>query len=304
MGHNFQSQRAKINALLRNESKSREVSVNDLRKQYIFALFLRRIFNAQDGRWLLLGGNALIIRTGGGRYTQDIDLAREESFDDVDAVKQELQQLVDDELFEESFRFVIDRMRMRTNNIDDYGYGTRAARAKVVAYLGAQVFEIFSLDVVPQRHPQTPAEWLPLRRVIDHESMDNLPKVPIASLESHLADKICAMYEMHRGGASTRMRDLADIVRIVQQLTFDAAILNDKLNHEHRRRKMTLPSSLESPGSNWYTDFPKAAKTFNGYPEELHALEDALHFAGKCLTPVLEGIRIQGVWRPKSQKWV
>ena len=174
MGHNFQSQRAKINALLRNESKSREVSVNDLRKQYIFALFLRRIFNAQDGRWLLLGGNALIIRTGGGRYTQDIDLAREESFDDVDAVKQELQQLVDDELFEESFP---SSSTVCGTRIILMTMGTElAARAKVVAYLGAQVFEIFSLDVVPQRHPQTPAEWLPLRRVIDHESMDNFLK--------------------------------------------------------------------------------------------------------------------------------
>lgn len=61
----FQSQRAKINALLRYKAKKQGASVNDLRKQYIFSLFLRRIFSAPDGQWLLLGGNALIMRTGG-----------------------------------------------------------------------------------------------------------------------------------------------------------------------------------------------------------------------------------------------
>lgn len=300
---NFQSQRAKINALLRNEAKNQRASVNDLRKQYIFSLFLRRIFNAPDNQWLLLGGNALILRTGGGRYTQDIDLARAEQFSNAEIVQQELQLLVDRERSDGLFRFDIHKIEMRTNHVDDYGYGTPAAKASVIAYLGAQEFERFSLDIVQRRHLQAPVEWIPLRAVIQHETLENLPEVPVAPLESHLADKICAMYERHNGGPSTRMRDLADIVRIVKQLSFDADVLQGKLSHERQRRKMTLPSSFRSPGENWETEFPKAARTFDGYPQELHTLEASLEYAGACLTPLLAGIRTNGIWKPESQQW-
>ena len=300
---NIQSQRAKINALLRKEAKSQGASVNDLRKQYTFSLFLRRIFSVPDGQWLLLGGNALIIRTGGGRYTPNIDLARTEPFYSAATVQQELQLLVDHQVSEDLFRFDIHHIEMRSHHVADYGYGTSAARASVIAYLGVQEFDRFSLDIVQQRYLQTPAEWLPLRQVIHHESLDDLPQVPVAPLESHLADKICAMYERHRGGPSTRMRDLADIVRIVQQLSFDAGTLQEKLTHERQRRQMTLPSSLRAPGTNWQTDFPKAAKTFHGYPPELHTLEASIDYAGACLTPILVGNRTTGTWEPESQQW-
>lgn len=299
----IQSQRARINAALRKEARNRRATVNDLRKQYIFALFLKRIFSSPTGQWLLLGGNALMLRTGGGRYTQDIDLAREEPFSDSQTMQQELQQLVDHEVAEDPFRFTIHQLGMRSQQVDDYGYGTPAARASVIAYLGAQEFERFSLDIVQQRHLQAPAEWLPLQPVIQDETLDNLPQVLVTPLESHLADKICAMYEQYRGGASTRMRDLADIVRIVQQLSFNAATLQEKLTHERQRRKMTLPSTFQSPGDKWHTDFPKAAKTFNGYPQELHTLEASLNYAGKCLTPILAGIRTNGIWEPELQQW-
>lgn len=301
-----QSHRARINAALRKEARSQGTAVaavNDLRKQYIFTLFLRRIFSSADGKWLLLGGNALMLRTGGGRYTQDIDLAREEPFHDSQTVQQELQQLVDREVSEDLFRFDIHQVEMRSQHVDDYGYGTPAARASVVAYLGVQEFERFSLDIVQQHHLQTPGEWLPLRPVIKDETLENLPQVLVTPLESHLADKICAMYEQYRGGASTRMRDLADIVRIVQQLSFNAATLQEKLSHEQLRRKMTLPPSFQSPGQNWHTDFPKTAKTFNGYPTELHTLEASLNYAGRCLTPVLSGMRTNGTWEPELGQW-
>lgn len=301
---NLRSQQKQINARLRNEADAQRASVIDLRKQYIFTIFLRRIFHTPDGQWLLLGGNALILRTGGGRYTQDIDLARATPLSDAGTVRKELQSLVDRETPDGLFRFDIRKIEMRTNHVDDFGYRTPTAKASVTAYLGTKVFDSFSIDIVQQRHLQSPVEWIPLRAVIQHETLENLPKVPVAPLESHLADKICAMYERHKGSPSTRMRDLADIVRIVQQLSFTAGVLQEKLSHERQRRDMTLPLSFESPGANWETSFPKAAKTYNGYPPELHALKASLEYAGACLTPVLSGSRKDGIWKPESQQWI
>lgn len=64
---------------LRNEAQRRKVPADLVRKQYVFTLFLSRIFDVEpQPPWVLLGGNALMIRTGGGRFTTDIDLAKEE----------------------------------------------------------------------------------------------------------------------------------------------------------------------------------------------------------------------------------
>src|SRR5699024_6624105 len=280
MSLNLQSQRRKIHNSLKDEAKAQGTSANDLRKQYIFTLCLRRKYNTSNGQWLLLGDNPLTLRTGGGRYTQDIDLARAAPFSDGRTVQKELQPLVDRETSDDLFSFDIHKIEMRTNHVDDFGYRTPTAKASVTAYLGTQVFDRFSLDIVQQRRLQAPVEWIPLRSVIQHETLKDLPQVPVVPLESHLADKICAMYEQHKGGPSTRMRDLADIVRIVQQLSFNAGVLQEKLSHERQRREMILPLSFESPGTNWETGFPKAAKTFNGYPPELHTLKASLEYAG------------------------
>lgn len=40
---------------LRDEAKRRQVSVDYVRKQYVFALFYRRIFGTAGDEWILLG---------------------------------------------------------------------------------------------------------------------------------------------------------------------------------------------------------------------------------------------------------
>ena len=36
-----------------------------VRKQYVFTLFFKRLFRTEEVNWMLLGGNALLIRAGG-----------------------------------------------------------------------------------------------------------------------------------------------------------------------------------------------------------------------------------------------
>lgn len=59
-----------MNARLRAAASQSDASAAELRKQFVFSLFFRRLFRDDDGGWLVLGGNALIIRTGGGRFTR------------------------------------------------------------------------------------------------------------------------------------------------------------------------------------------------------------------------------------------
>ncbi|MDO5618205.1 nucleotidyl transferase AbiEii/AbiGii toxin family protein [Kocuria sp.] len=266
---------------------------------------MNRLFTNGAEDWALLGGNALLIRTGGGRFTQDIDLARQGELPDQAALQDELQSYCQPQSEHDLWSFDIQGVVVH-NSTDQYGYGTQAMKAKVISRLGTQIFESFSIDITQRRHVDSPVDLVPLRAVISDQAHGDLVSVPTIPVENHLADKICAMYERHgpEQKPSTRMRDLADIVRILQQLPFDAERLCTVLDREVGRRKMQLPSEIVAPGSNWATDFPNAAKDFAEYPVELRPVEASLEVAGQCLNQILAGDRRDGTWEPKSSLWV
>lgn len=294
--------RTQLTEKLKEEAKLRGVAVSLVRKQYVFTLFLRRLFVDDSGRWMLLGGNALLIRTGGGRFTQDIDLARSTAWDDPHQVLHELQESVEVPMTTDPFRFELSRITPH-NQTDAFGYGATTAKIAARAYLGAQVFEPFSIDLTTRRHIDGPVAQVRLRAIIDHATLQNLPAVPTVPVENHLADKICAMYETHTNSPSTRYRDLADIVRIIRHLSFDAGRLDTMLDHETRRRRMTRPTRMVAPASAWQTAYPRAAADFAEFPRTLRPLQASLEVAALSLDEVLSRRRTRGTWDPTQQMW-
>lgn len=294
-----------LSAKLAAEAKSRGVAADPVRKQYIFTIFLSRIFQNHHAPWVLLGGNALLIRTGGGRFTQDIDLARETVWTSPEDALAELQQLSSRPHHDDPFGFDLHSVTTH-READPYGYCAETAKVKARALLGGQVFETFSIDLTTRRHLDAPVDQVPLRPIIDHETLRDLPSVPTTPIEPHLADKICALYERHGedgGKASTRYRDLADIVRIVAAIPFDAARLAAVLQREAGRRQMTLPNQLQAPSEAWVVDFPRSAAKFAEYPREYWDLNAALHFCSTCLDEILNGKRTNGTWDPDRRSW-
>ncbi|MGO2748349.1 nucleotidyl transferase AbiEii/AbiGii toxin family protein, partial [Microbacterium sp.] len=166
---------------------------------------------------MLLGGNALLIRTGSGRFTRDVDLAREEGWESPAAVVDELRKLLAVGKGKSDFAFILKSITPHAAPDDD-GYGALTAKLQAEATLGGATFEKFSIDLTTRRHADAPVDQVALKRIINDESLNGLPKVPTIPVENHLADKVCALYEKHGvsgKGTSTRYRDLADIVRII-----------------------------------------------------------------------------------------
>ncbi|WP_170931794.1 nucleotidyl transferase AbiEii/AbiGii toxin family protein [Brachybacterium massiliense] len=293
--------RASLNSLLKNEARRRGVTVELVRKQYIFTVFFRRVFAREQTGWMLLGGNALLIRTGGGRFTRDIDLARASGWESPEALLTELRDLVADEPTD-GFRFEVTGV-LEHDRTDAYGYGTATSKVGVRSFLGAVPFEPFSIDISVRRHVEGPVDRIAPMQVIDHPSLIDLPLIPTVPVENHLADKICAMYEPHETGVSTRYRDLADIVRIIKDLRFNAGQLDKLLEHESQRRRIQRPGALTSPGSQWSTGYESAARGFAEFPVELQSLDASLAYASGCLTDVLARHRRTGTWDPEAQAW-
>ena len=218
-------------------------------------------------------------------------------------LRAELQRMVDERSDRDPFTFTIDSVTAQSEP-DPYGYGGKTAKAKVTARLGVSGFDGFSIDLTLRRHVDAPVDQVKLLPVIDDPTLASLPSVPTTPLENHLADKVCAMYEQHENGPSTRYRDLADIVRILRAGPIDAERLLIVLSREARRRKMTFPSAMTAPSETWHTAFPAQAKTFAEYPPELYDLNASLDATRGCLDEILSGARTTGVWDRETQTWV
>lgn len=302
---NLQRLRRVLENQLNKEARARGVDSQLIRKQYVFALFFKRLFRADEPGWMLLGGNALLIRTGGGRFTRDIDLARDTPWEDPASVLDELQVLTNNGNDLDPFRFRLDRIDPHAEP-DAFGYGTATTKIPVTVWLGNRMFDTFVIDITHRRHVHGPVDLLPLSPVIEHETLQSLPRVPVVAVENHLADKICAMYEPHgrnRDRPSTRYRDLADIVRIIQAADIDAGRLTGNLHHEQQRRQIVLPRQLLAPSPQWEKGFATAAKNFAEYPTEYHQLPASLRYAGDCLNPLLSGEITAGRWNARAQVW-
>lgn len=299
-----QERRARDSRIQR-EAKQRGTTPALIRKQVAFALFFQRVFNQEDSRWMLLGGNALLIRTGYGRFTQDIDLSRDKQWDDLSDVQEEIEALLLQGDRTDGFDFTITKLASHSEP-DNYGYGAKTANITVRVDFGGKQFDIFTIDITSRKHITSAIEHLQLKPVLDDDALTDLPKIPTVPAENHMADKICALYEKHQGDKrrpSTRYRDLADLVRFVQDIPVDAARLALVINHESQRRKITPPQRLVAPDESWIENYPRAARDFAQYPPHLIPLNTALEYVGICLNEILDGTRNTGRWNPEHQCW-
>ncbi|BAF53517.1 hypothetical protein cgR_0549 [Corynebacterium glutamicum R] len=106
-------------------------------------------------------------------------------------------------------------------------------------------------------------------------------------VENQLADKVCAMYEVHGSRASTRYRDLYDIGLIALELEVDTEKLRTALQNQQHIRAITLPSRMVLPGEEWLIGYEKFISTLQQPRAELHGVDNALVVAGALLDPIL-----------------
>ncbi|WP_040429525.1 nucleotidyl transferase AbiEii/AbiGii toxin family protein [Corynebacterium pilosum] len=292
-----------LNSKINNEAKRRGVPANSVRYQFVFQVFLRRVFkNPADTAWSLRGGTSLLLRTGGGRFTQDIDLARAADWASVEDVREELRQVCEVDL-NDHFQFEL--VSVKETREDSTAYGRATLRAVVKCLLGLKEFQRFSVDISPGRHTQTPAEIIEVKPVIKLEDGPEEPfAIRVTPIESHLADKVCALYEDYGVNSNTRYRDLADIVRIIMHESFSAERLLDTLYHESHRRGVTLPKLLHPPHSKWEEEYHEHAQGFFEFPKEYATLDASLDYSNNCLAAVLDQSIDQRLsWDPIKQEW-
>jgi predicted nucleotidyltransferase component of viral defense system len=286
--------RASVRDRLKTEAKKCGRPVKELQREFVLQRFLARVFAAADSPWVLKGGTGLLIRLPGARYSQDLDLLHPS--ENLEAAIEELKELCHG-AGGDPFSFVVGSpVRMSG--------GVAGVKVKVDTYLGTTLYCPFPIDLSTELPFVAQVERRRPRPVLEVPGIDPLPEFTLYPLPDQVADKVCAMYERHGPTAtpSSRFRDLVDLVLIVSNLELDAGQTVQALTAESRRRGLSLPARLETPGPTWVDGYRAVARG-TSLVSELHELPAALLAAGACFDPLLARKITTGVWEPQERRW-
>lgn len=182
------------------------ISTGDLVMRFHYQRLLARVF--QEEGWMLKGGQALLVRfPEQARASRDADLFRPgvESLDEaLAALKNAAERDLGD-----YFRFSVKSYRQSTT-----GAGN-GAKVQIEVLIGLQKKDPLSVDVVVKRTPTGTPTAMRLEPAVPIDWPETWPQVLLYPLQDHVADKICAMYEMHeRSSAPTPHPPGSAILRI------------------------------------------------------------------------------------------
>ncbi|HEV2640498.1 MAG TPA: nucleotidyl transferase AbiEii/AbiGii toxin family protein [Actinocrinis sp.] len=279
------------------------ISTGDLVLRFHYQRLLARVF--QEEGWMLKGGQALLVRfPEQARASRDADLFRPgaEGLEEALAALKSAAELD----LEDFFRFSVKSHKRSTA-----GAGN-GAKVHIEVQIGVQRKDPLSVDVVVKRTPTGKPTEMRLKPAVPVDWPDTWPLVLLYPLQDHVADKICAMYEMHErisglDSPSTRFRDLADLLLISQKEVIEGRGVQFALSVEVPRRralgtKLTLPSSFQVPDpASWTQNYPAAATAVTGL-RGCQTLDEASAAADAFITPLLAASD-PGVWNPMAACW-
>ena len=220
-----------------------------LRRQVAFDRLLARLFHAAQPRllpWVLKGGYAMELRIKTARTTKDIDLTMRSVFSSGEKKDDKKNLAVLEKLQEaaafSSDDFFIYTIGERISDLDAAPYG--GARFPVEARLDGRVFVGFHLDVGIGDAVMEPLEVVEGRDWLGFAGIAR-PSLFMIPREQQFAEKLHAYTLPRKRAANTRVRDLVDMVLLIESATLACGKVTEAIRLTFERRKThTLPNQL------------------------------------------------------------
>lgn len=273
------------------------VSVNDRIRQGYFDRFLCRVFSeGMSSEWLLKGGTGMLARVPNTRSTKDVDLYRADLT--LDAALGELRRLAEVDLGDH-FRF---EYTGHTDAVAGEGQPyAEGYRVHFDIYLGVtgkgrlNVDLVVSAGVTGEVQVVEPANRLPLRNVVSYDYR-------LYPIVDQVADKVCATMTEYMTGASSRERDLVDLVILALTQDVEAGALAKAIRAEAGRRRLQPFAALAIP-SRWGAVYTRTIRS-TPYGKNYDTVEAAAELMRRFLDPVLDGTVTSATWSHASLRWV
>ena len=245
---------------LKRLAQEESLDLQRVRRQTSFDRLLCRLFAKPESPWLLKGGYAMELRLKIARTTRDVDLALKQlpmPTRDWDAnASTVLEALREVGLLDlgDFFTFVFGDA---VQDLDAAPYG--GARFPVDTRLAGRSFVKFHLDVSTGDVLREPYESLSGRDWLGFAGIASTGFRAV-SPEEQFAEKLHAYTLPRVGRENTRVKDLVDLVLLIERTTMNAARLPKAIRETFQRRKThEIPPALASPPVSWSKPFAELA---------------------------------------------
>lgn len=248
--------RVALETRLKSIATAEGVDLQRLRRQVSFDRLLARFFERRNAPWLLKGGYAMELRLRTARTTKDIDISlpANAAAGLGDEILVELQRSAHADLGD-FFAFTIAESQM---NLDSAPQG--GARYQVTTRVAGRLFTRFQLDigigdaVVPPTELIEGRDWLGFAGIAPGRFM-------AISKEQQFAEKLHAYTVPRADAPNSRVKDLVDMILLIQMETMDRAILEQAIQTTFDLRGThAVPSILPKPPESWISPFDTMTK--------------------------------------------
>ena len=245
---------------LRVLSKGRGISVEHLRRHLAFERLLARLFKEPKPDWVLKGGYAMELRAQNARVTKDIDLTIPEG-SNLPTEQREMSVMLYDSLtnalaedLDDFFSFSV-----REKSVELVAPPNGGVRFHVSAVLDGRIFAEFHVDIGTGDVRIWPFEKLACRNLLAFAGID-CPPFPSIPVEQQFAEKLHAYTFLRDGKSSSRVKDLIDMVLLIQSGKMDRSKLLSVLQQTFTKRNThPLPDELPLFSDEWAEQFATLA---------------------------------------------
>lgn len=241
---------------LKQESESTGGDLGRLRRRVVFDRLAVRLAADRGTQWVLKGGAVLEFRLRDrARATKDLDIAVTDDVTEGSLVRELLIDALTEDPDGDWFSF---RVREPVTMAADTA-GRGSWRFSVEAWLAGKTFAGIRLDVAARGEELAVTEQLALPGAL---GFAGIPARSIEAVErrQHFAEKLHALTRDYGARPNTRVKDLVDLVLLIE----DGLPANDALVEVVRhvfavRDTHPCPMTIPDPPPRWSTEYPEIA---------------------------------------------
>lgn len=288
---------AALEMAVKEAAKASSQDTNRAISGFYFHRLLCRVFTDGNASFVLKGGHGVLARTLDARATRDIDLLS--TSNNLEGALDDLRHLAQRDLGDFIFFEYEGAEPIKAD--DEYRSGLSV---RFVPVMGVKRMQPISIDLVVDEVPLEGAEPISPADRIDVKGLDTCDYL-VYPVGAALADKLCALSERHNGRASSRVKNLVDIVIYALTCDIDGNDLQRRVQREIAVRKLepmgtfSLPEEWDASQARQYAKL--CAQT--GIPKQLHDIGKASKLAARLFDRALnrhcDGLR----WSHADLDW-
>lgn len=224
-------------------SRETGVALDRLRRRVLFERIVARLQASEPGLWVLKGGMALEVRLrDSARLTKDIDVGLRGDVYDADDLHERLETALIEDAYGDSFVLEVGvPVALRED-----GGGHLTWRVPVAASLAGKPFGAIKIDVSPRAHELQDTDVLPLPNTLAFAGVPTAD-IEVVDVHRHAAEKFHAMTRDFGDRENSRVRDLLDLVILIEHGLLDPSALAPAARAVWDERDRSEPPSTLPP---------------------------------------------------------